>query len=154
MDKRILHQRMPTSEVFELDIGLGAVGVEIGVLGVHVEGLCVEIDGKIKVIVDKGFLRPRLEIRRHSRRKREHRNERRRGRNNEGSSKRRPRRRGGDKHRRKVGEEKRGKDRGGLQGSRRFFCEPTDMMESGPIAAWSSGFKKDRSGRVRGRRPG
>lgn len=130
---------MPTGEVFELDIGLGAVGIEIGVLGVHVEGLCVEIDGKIEVIVDEGFLRPRLEIRRHSRRKREHRNERkgekRRGINKEETKKARRRR---TPERKKRRHKREGPRR--LQGSRRFFSEATDT-KSGPLPLGAQGLK-------------
>lgn len=54
-----------TREILELDVGLGAVGVEIGVLGVQLQRLRVEIQGELKVVLEEGFLRPLLQIRRH-----------------------------------------------------------------------------------------
>jgi len=53
-----------TSVVAELDVRLGAVGVEVGGGGPRVDGLGVELGGQLEVVVDEGLLGLALQIRR------------------------------------------------------------------------------------------
>ena len=62
----VRERKVDTSEVVEFDVGLSAVGEELGVLGVHVDGLRVEVNGKFEVVVDERLFSSSFQIRRHS----------------------------------------------------------------------------------------
>ena len=47
-------------------MGLGPVGVEMGVVGIQVDGLRVEIDGESEVVVEECFFGSALKLPRHS----------------------------------------------------------------------------------------
>lgn len=57
-------ERSLTSVVAELDVRLGAVGVEVGGGGAGVDGLAVELGRQLEVVVDEGLLGLALQIRR------------------------------------------------------------------------------------------
>lgn len=54
-----------TGEVFELEVGLSAVGEEVGVARLQIQRLRVEIKGELEVVVDESVLRLHLQIHRH-----------------------------------------------------------------------------------------
>ena len=56
---------MRTSKVGELDVGLSAVGIEFSIARVKVDGLRVEFDGQLEVVVNECFLGFLLQIGRH-----------------------------------------------------------------------------------------
>jgi len=57
-------ERGLTSVVAELDVRLGAVGVEVGGGGPGVDGLGVQLGGELEVVVDEGLLGLAPQIRR------------------------------------------------------------------------------------------
>lgn len=51
---------MTTSVILELDVGLGTVGKEIGVVRVHIESLRVKIHSEVEFVIQEGILGPVL----------------------------------------------------------------------------------------------
>lgn len=56
---------MGTSEVLELDVGLRTVREKLSAFRIDVDGLRVEFDSKLEVVVDERLLRPSFKIGRH-----------------------------------------------------------------------------------------
>lgn len=57
--------RIPTAEFAELDVGLSALGEEIGDRRVQVNGLGEKVKGQLEVVIDECFPRSPCKFARH-----------------------------------------------------------------------------------------